>query len=76
MSKRTIPEYGASIAIEDCTSSFYLREKALDAIQEQVRRHWHRGILLLAQEWENCDGEYERRDAVGHRGGQVYQGFE
>lgn len=34
-------------------------------IQEQVRRHWHRGILQLQSEWENCaaensEGIYER----------------
>jgi len=37
-----------------------LEEPSLEAIQEQVRRHWHRGILLLAAEWEHCEEEYER----------------
>jgi len=37
----------------------------VEDIQEQVRRHWHRGILLLQLEWENCsrenaEGVYER----------------
>lgn len=32
----TIPEYGAVIRVEDSSTGFYLREKALDAIQEQV----------------------------------------
>ncbi len=37
----------------------------VEEIQEQVRRHWHRGILLLQSEWENCErenpeGVYER----------------
>lgn len=37
----------------------------VEDIQEQVRRHWHRGILLLQAEWESCEGEnpdgvYER----------------
>jgi hypothetical protein len=37
-----------------------LTDPTLEAIQEQVRRHWHRGILLLEEEWEHCGGEYER----------------
>ena len=32
----------------------------VEDIQEQVRRHWHRGILLLQTEWDNCDAVYER----------------
>jgi DNA sulfur modification protein DndE len=37
----------------------------VEDIQEQVRRHWHRGILLLQLEWDNCaaenaEGVYER----------------
>ena len=37
----------------------------VEDIQEQVRRHWHRGILLLQAEWESCaaensEGIYER----------------
>lgn len=32
----------------------------VDDIQEQVRRHWHRGILLLQSEWENCTEGYEQ----------------
>lgn len=42
-----------------------LHHPTLDDIQEHVRRHWHRGILLLQAEWESCeaespDGVYER----------------
>jgi hypothetical protein len=37
-----------------------LRHPTVEEIQEQVRRHWHRGILLLQTEWENCEGVYER----------------
>ncbi len=37
-----------------------LRNAAVEDIQEQIRRHWHRGILLLQTEWENCEGVYER----------------
>src|SRR5207247_2017772 len=37
-----------------------LMDPTVDAIQEQVRRHWHRGIVLLTEEWANCGGEYER----------------
>jgi hypothetical protein len=37
-----------------------LRCPTVEDIQEQVRRHWHRGILLLQTEWSNCDGAYER----------------
>jgi hypothetical protein len=33
---------------------------SVEDIQEQVRRHWHRGILLLQTEWENCNGVYEQ----------------
>jgi hypothetical protein len=32
----------------------------VEDIQEQVRRHWHRGILLMQSEWENCNGVYEQ----------------
>jgi hypothetical protein len=32
----------------------------VEDIQEQVRRHWHRGILLLQAEWESCDENYEK----------------
>ena len=32
----------------------------VEDIQEQVRRHWHRGILLLQSEWENCGEVYEQ----------------
>src|SRR5207248_1609352 len=40
-------------------------DSSVEDIQEQVRRHWHRGILLLQVEWENCaaenpEGVYER----------------
>jgi DNA sulfur modification protein DndE len=42
-----------------------LLQPTVEDIQEQVRRHWHRGVLLLQSEWENCEGEnpegvYER----------------
>lgn len=37
-----------------------LRNATVEDIQEQVRRHWHRGILLLQTEWDNCGGVYER----------------
>jgi DNA sulfur modification protein DndE len=37
-----------------------LKEPSVEAIQDQVKRHWHRGILLLAEEWEHCEEEYER----------------
>ena len=37
-----------------------LLSPSVDDIQEQVRRHWHRGILLLSEEWANCNGEYDR----------------
>lgn len=42
-----------------------LLNPTVEDIQEHVRRHWHRGILLLKAEWENCagespDGAYER----------------
>lgn len=37
-----------------------LIDPSLDAIQEQVRRHWHRGVMVLTEEWVNCEGEYER----------------
>lgn len=43
----TIPEYGASIAIEDSTASFYLRERALDAVQEQVVDDLNAALELL-----------------------------
>jgi len=33
---------------------------SVEDIQEQVRRHWHRGILLLQTEWENCNENYEQ----------------
>jgi DNA sulfur modification protein DndE len=32
----------------------------VEDVQEQVRRHWHRGVLLLKTEWENCGETYER----------------
>jgi DNA sulfur modification protein DndE len=42
-----------------------LPHPTVEDIQEQIRRHWHRGILLLQVEWENCatenpEGVYER----------------
>jgi DNA sulfur modification protein DndE len=37
-----------------------LRNPAVEDIQEQVRRHWHRGIVQLQTEWENCGGVYEQ----------------
>ena len=37
-----------------------LMNPTVEDIQEQVRRHWHRGILLLQTEWDNCDGSYDR----------------
>jgi DNA sulfur modification protein DndE len=37
-----------------------LLNPTVEDIQEQVRRHWHRGILLLQTEWENCNGVYEQ----------------
>lgn len=32
---------------------------SVDDIQEQVRRHWHRGIHLLMSEWQSCNERYE-----------------
>lgn len=43
----TIPEYGALIRVEDCKSGLYLREKALDAVQEQVIEDLNRSLLVL-----------------------------
>jgi len=42
-----------------------LPHPSVEDIQEQVKRHWQRGILLLKAEWENCaaensEGVYER----------------
>ena len=42
-----------------------LPHPSVEDIQEQVRRHWQRGILLLQAEWESCaaenaEGVYER----------------
>jgi energy-coupling factor transporter ATP-binding protein EcfA2 len=42
-----------------------LPHPSVEDIQEQVRRHWHRGIMLLQAEWESCaaensEGVYER----------------
>ncbi len=37
-----------------------LRHPTVEDFQEQVRRHWHRGILLLQAEWENCGEVYEQ----------------
>jgi DNA sulfur modification protein DndE len=42
-----------------------LLHPTVEDFQEQVRRHWHRGILLLQAEWDHCagenpDGVYER----------------
>ena len=37
-----------------------LLHPTVEDIQEQVRRHWHRGILLLQTEWENCGEVYEQ----------------
>ena len=37
-----------------------LVDPTVEDIQEQVRRHWHRGILQLQMEWENCGEIYER----------------
>jgi len=37
-----------------------LMDPTVEVFQDQVQRHWHRGILLLQTEWENCDGVYER----------------
>jgi len=37
-----------------------LMNPTVEVFQDQVQRHWHRGILLLQTEWENCDGVYER----------------
>lgn len=32
----------------------------VESLAEEVRRHWHRGIHVLAEEWTNCDENYER----------------
>jgi S-DNA-T family DNA segregation ATPase FtsK/SpoIIIE len=32
----------------------------LSAFQKLVLRHWHRGIQLLAQDWEDAESDYER----------------
>jgi DNA sulfur modification protein DndE len=42
-----------------------LLHPTVEDLQEQVRRHWHRGVLLLQAEWDSCeaegpDGVYER----------------
>jgi DNA sulfur modification protein DndE len=42
-----------------------LRNPTVEDIQEQARRHWHRGILLLQTEWDNCDGVYEQTLTAG-----------
>jgi DNA sulfur modification protein DndE len=63
-----------------------IQNPTVEDIQEQVRRHWHRGILLLQVEWQNCESEnpegvYERfilflaqragLPAHGHIGGSL-----
>jgi hypothetical protein len=37
-----------------------LRDFSVEDVQEQVRRHWHRGVLLLQAAWDGCGGIYER----------------
>lgn len=60
-----------------------LTNPTVEDFQEQVHRHWHRGIFLLQTEWENCDGVYERfilhlaeRAGLPSHGGQVDPGSE
>jgi hypothetical protein len=36
------------------------RDPSVEDVQEQVRRHWHRGIMSLHELWEKCGGVYER----------------
>lgn len=37
-----------------------LTAPSVEDIQDQVRRHWHRGALLLQTVWESCGGSYEQ----------------
>ena len=37
-----------------------LADPSVEAIQDQVRRHWHRGALLLQTVWEQCGNSYEQ----------------
>ena len=32
----------------------------MDAFRNALRRHWHRGALLLLQDWEAADGDFDR----------------
>lgn len=43
----TVPAYGVSIAIEEASVSVYLREKALDAVQEQVVDDLNEALAVL-----------------------------
>ena len=33
---------------------------SLDALRMAVRKHWHRGVLLLQQDWNDADGNYDK----------------
>lgn len=37
-----------------------LDDPTVEDVQEQVRRHWHRGALSLQGAWEKCAGSYEQ----------------
>jgi hypothetical protein len=35
------------------------RVTSVDSLLEEVRRHWHRGMVVLTEEWHNCSENYE-----------------
>jgi hypothetical protein len=68
----TVPLYGASIAIEQATVSLYLREKALDAVQEQVVEDLNTALeqltgrgILIGTDYETLHGLATELRAAG-----------
>jgi hypothetical protein len=37
-----------------------IKQLDLSRFQQLVLKHWHRGIQLLAQDWEEAESDYER----------------
>ncbi|WP_303174430.1 FtsK/SpoIIIE domain-containing protein [uncultured Desulfovibrio sp.] len=33
---------------------------SMEAFREAIRRHWHRGVLLLEEDWKSMDCDYDR----------------
>ena len=49
-----------ALLVENINQYFPNKKITLEDIQHAVRDHWHRGIYLLKQDWDEVEGDYSK----------------